>query len=188
MNNQIVKFQGNELAYTTVDGVHYVAIKPICEAIGFRHDTALEGIKSHPILAQLYGLHRIVAGDGKAREMATLPLSHLNGWLFTIDANRVGEQARASLLAYQERCFAVLHEHFFGRQEAHEQAKSLHHQILVIKAELKLAQNAHKNSETAYRVGELKTELQALEAQQSVLNIERYGKPVQLELLSSPTV
>lgn len=180
-----VVFQGNAIPYTTVEGVHYIAVKPICEAIGIRHDTALEVIKNNEILGQLYGLRRITGADGKTYEMASLPLSHLNGWLFMIDVNRVGEQAREKLLAYQERCFAVLHEHFFGSQQAHEEARTLHYEILRAEAELKEARLAHKNSDTAQRVKSAKDALMLLQARQTEINSERYGDTLEL---FSPTV
>lgn len=184
MNNQVVKFQGNELAYTTVDGVHYVAIKPICEAIGLRHDSALEGIKNDEILAQLYGVHRIVAGDNKMREMGCLPLAYLNGWLFTIDAGKVGEQAKSVLLAYKRECYRVLFEHFFGRQEAHNKATEVYVALHTKRAYLKGLQKQHADTELGQEIAQVKKEIRTLEVEQSGIDLELHGK--QLEL--SPTL
>jgi hypothetical protein len=150
-----VEFAGSPIPFTVVDGVVYVAIKPICEAIGLRPDKAIEVIKNHEILSQLHTLRGVVAGDGKEREMSTLPLSHLNGWLFTIDVNRVNEQAREKLLAYQRECYQALFEHFFGKQEEQVRARELwaNLQAMYLRA---------KDLESTLRLTDLGKELTAL--------------------------
>lgn len=58
---------------------------------------------------------KAVAQDGKLREMLMMPIKFLNGWLFGIDANRVNENAKESLIKYQRECFDVLASHFMPK-------------------------------------------------------------------------
>jgi hypothetical protein len=178
--SNLVKFQGNDIACVQIDGEYYVAIKPISEAIGLRHDSALEGIKSDEILSQLYGVRRMVAGDNKEREMGCLPLAYLNGWLFTIDANKVSEQARAVLLAYKRECYRVLHEHFFGRQEARNRATEVFMELHSKRAYLKGLQKQLADSEVGQAIATAKKEIRTLEVEQASLDHEMFGKQLPL--------
>ena len=44
--------------------------------------------------------------------MLCLPLKKLNGYLFSINPERVKPTIRAKVIAYQDECFAVLHDYF----------------------------------------------------------------------------
>lgn len=185
MDTQVVNFQGSDIACTWFNNEPYVAIKHICEAIGIDYSSALQTMKNDEILSSTMALCPIVASDNKEREMQCLPLSYLNGWLFTINTDKVGEQARQRLLAYKRECYRVLFERFFGSQQAHEEARTLHYEILRAEAELKEARLAHKNSDTAQRVKSAKDALMVLQARQTEINSERYGDTLEL---FSPTV
>jgi hypothetical protein len=54
----------------------------------------------------------LVAKDGKMREMIMLPVKYLQGWLFTVDANRVKPEIKDRLLQYQRECFDVLNQYW----------------------------------------------------------------------------
>lgn len=51
---------------------------------------------------------KVVAEDGKLREMLMLPLKMINDWLFLIDSNRVNPEVKQKVIEYQEECFDVL--------------------------------------------------------------------------------
>jgi len=115
MKTNLIKFQNNELiAVTDYDGQIYVAIKPICDAIGLNHDSACAGIKNHQLLGPATQITMVQVGEDQPRNYITLPLDMVNGWLFTINANKIRIEARENLLIYQSECFKVLYDHFFG--------------------------------------------------------------------------
>ena len=90
-----------------------VAMKPIAEAIGLDWNGQFQRIKRHPVMATcMFMTHIQMPGDDQRREVATLPLKMLNGWLFGIDANRVKPESRAKLIEYQRECFDVLANYF----------------------------------------------------------------------------
>jgi len=99
------------------DGEVHVAIKPICEALGIDSQTQIEKIKKHPILNSTTRLSLAVGADGRDREMQTIPLEYVFGWLFTIDARNVKPEAQESVLRYQQECYHVLYRHNFEEKK-----------------------------------------------------------------------
>ena len=114
-----VQFNNQTLLATLVDGVPYVAIKPICENLGVSWNGQFERINRHPVLSECIRMIRTtcLGIDGKSYniEMVTLPLSKLNGWMFGIDANRVNKKAQDAVILYQEKCFDVLADYFLPK-------------------------------------------------------------------------
>ena len=49
---------------------------------------------------------------GGAQKMLCIPLKKLNGWLFSINPEKVRADIRDKLIQYQEECFTVLHDYW----------------------------------------------------------------------------
>jgi hypothetical protein len=111
-----VQFHNQTLTAAMVDDIPYVAMKPICENIGLQWNSQFERIRRHPVLSSTIRMTRMVAEDGKIREMLMLPIKYLNGWLFGVDASRVKPEIKERLLEYQRECFDVLSRHFMPQQ------------------------------------------------------------------------
>jgi len=118
-----VEFHGHALITLQLNGETYVAMKPIVEAIGLQWEAQLKRIKRQPILAASMSMMDIVAQDGKQREIVTLPLKLLNGWLFGIDAARVKPALRESILTYQRECYDVLAAYWQQGQASNPRAE-----------------------------------------------------------------
>ncbi|SER74921.1 BRO family, N-terminal domain [Azotobacter beijerinckii] len=105
-----VSFQGHDLTVITTDsGERFVAMKPICEAIGLSWNGQYERIQRHEVLKTCVRVTRTeMPGDDQHRELVCLPLDYLNGWLFGVDASRVKPEIRERLVQYQRECFAAL--------------------------------------------------------------------------------
>ncbi len=174
-----LNFAVKELAELTGRNPHTV-YADFSEAIGIVHHKALEAIKNHKILSPLYTIRCIVAGDNKEREMGCIPLSYLNGWLFMVDVNRVGEQARVVLLAYQEKCFTVLHEHFFGAMEIQNEAKQVFCTLHEKNVALRDALASQKETEAGQQIANLRKDIRALENRKRELEMQTYGKQLQI--------
>ena len=69
---QIISFQGSQILTIEQDGIHYAAMKPVCESIGLNWDSQRKRIKRHPVLNSTTVIMTVVAEDGKAREMLML--------------------------------------------------------------------------------------------------------------------
>lgn len=118
MSNQIsaqtVSFNNQSLITIEQNGVHYVAMKPICENIGLTWEPQLARIKRDDVLSSTMIVMIMVAEDGKKREMICLPIEYLNGWLFGIDINRCKPEIRDTLIKYKKECYQALHDYWFN--------------------------------------------------------------------------
>lgn len=89
-----------------------VAIKPICEAIGIDWEGQRQRIERDEILSSTACMIKAVANDGKEREMIAVPYMFIFGWLFSIDASKVNENAKDAVIRYKMECYKALFEHF----------------------------------------------------------------------------
>lgn len=113
MNNQLVEvsFRNQSVQAITRDGVVFVAMRPIVENIGMAWGTQQQKLERQK--GKFNCIHMTtVAADGKMRDMLCIPLRKLNGWLFSVNPEKVHLEIKDNLIAYQEECFEVLHDHF----------------------------------------------------------------------------
>lgn len=110
-----VNFRGAELyGFAREDGT-YVALKPIVDAIGVDWNGQYQRVKRDPILSEGMCVMHVPFGRAGGQETVCLRLDLVNGWLFTIDAGRIRDDAvRERVLDYQRDCYRVLAEHFVG--------------------------------------------------------------------------
>lgn len=115
MNNELktVQFRGATLFVVTIDFVHYVALKPICDALGLSWEPQLRRTKRHAVLRKGMAM-MVIPSVGGAQETVVFRLKKLDGWLLGIQADRVKPEAREKLMQYQEECCEVLDSHFRG--------------------------------------------------------------------------
>lgn len=112
---QLVPFDGDELTAVELQGELHVALKPICDAIGLDWSGQLQRIKRDPILSTCMVVTPMqVPGDLQKRDVITIPLGHLNGFLFGIAVSRLKEEVRPALIRYQRECYRVLHDYWIG--------------------------------------------------------------------------
>ncbi|MBV2128142.1 phage antirepressor N-terminal domain-containing protein [Arsukibacterium indicum] len=107
-----INFHGTDLITVKDGDAVFVAMMPICKAVGVAWNAQLERIKRHPVLNSTIRIIRMVAADGKTRPFSCLPLDMLNGWLFSIDASRVKDGIREKLVRYQAECFKALSDYW----------------------------------------------------------------------------
>jgi len=112
MKTEIIEFKDTEIYCPVKNGEIYVAIKPICEALGVAANKQMNRIKSNEILSQLYTIVVAVGRDNKSRKMGCLPLQYIFGWLFTIDHTKVNDDVKDKVIDYKLECYNALYEHF----------------------------------------------------------------------------
>lgn len=111
---QITTINGVEIyAEVTENGI-FIPVKPICIALGVDPEGQRQRIERHYILSSTAFTLKVVAADGKDREMLCLPLEYVYGWLFTIDANLVAGNIRERVAGFQRECYDALYRHFAG--------------------------------------------------------------------------
>ena len=106
-------FNNQKLITFEKDGIQYTAIKPICENIGIDWESQRQRIMRDDVLNSTACMIKVVAEDGRVREMLSLPLQFLNGWLFGVDSKRVkSEQAKEYLFKYKMECYQALNNYW----------------------------------------------------------------------------
>jgi len=112
---EIVKFQDAKIpCIVQEDKKIYVVIKPICDAIGVNHESTIRSLKNHPVLRAEHTVLCVQVDGKQRREYTVLPIQFISGWLFSININKVKQDAKPKLFVYQRKCFDVLNDHFFG--------------------------------------------------------------------------
>lgn len=109
----LIEFHGDQiLSVRTEDGI-YIPMKPIVKNMGLDWTTQSNKIQSNqgcrhkPIPIQTEsGIH----------EMICIPLKKFNGWLFSVNSNKVRIDLKEKVEQYQEECFHVLHNYWFGKK------------------------------------------------------------------------
>ena len=90
MENKLIRFYETELiTFIDLQGKPFVAVKHICDAIGLNANSALRAIRNHPILGPASTVQYHQVGENQRREYLMVPIEYLNGWLFSIDINKV---------------------------------------------------------------------------------------------------
>ena len=118
MSNQIstqtVSFNNQSLITIEQNGVHYVAMKPICENIGIQWESQYNRIRRDDVLNSVIFIMNMTGSDNKNYQMICLPIEYLNGWLFGIDINRCKPEIRDTLIKYKKECYQALHDYWFN--------------------------------------------------------------------------
>lgn len=110
VNTTSIQFHGQPLVTAMISGVAYVAMRPIVENIGIDWSGQMAKLKNQ---RDKFGCRDIsTPSKGGIQKMLCIPLRKLNGWLFSINPQRVRADIRDKLIQYQEECFAVLHEYW----------------------------------------------------------------------------
>lgn len=97
-----------QIYFTLVDGIYYVAIKPICEALEVEYTRQFKNIKEDKILSQLLAKRPMTGADGKTYSMTCLPEKYVYGWIFGLNSNS------EILHSYKKKCYDVLYDYFHG--------------------------------------------------------------------------
>lgn len=110
-----VPFHGDNLYLVTHNGEPYTPMKPIVEGMGMAWQT------QHRKLSERFNkgiTEMVIPSAGGSQSMTCLALRKLNGWLQTINPNKVRPEIRDKVIQYQEECDDVLYEYWTKGQVA----------------------------------------------------------------------
>lgn len=110
----VIDFHGDEILTVSIEETPFVPMKPIVEALGL----AWSPQKRKLTWNRRYD-HMItpLLTNGGTQDMLCIPLRKLNGWLFSVNPNKVRDDVRPKLIAYQEECFEVLYRYWHGEMD-----------------------------------------------------------------------
>jgi hypothetical protein len=147
MNNQIITVNEREILIISSHNEKYVAIKPICEAIGVDYSSQLQKLKEDRILSSTVVLSTTVGADEKQRKMQTLPIRYVFGWLFRIDSRNVKDEIRESVEKYQRECYDALFDTFTKRTSILKEKTQYQFEIESLERELEEDERVRKIKE-----------------------------------------
>lgn len=104
-----VPFHGNSLLVVEHQGEAYTPMRPIIDGMGLTYQGQVDKLKSR--FAK--GVREImIPTKGGDQTMLCLALRKLNGWLSSIQPNKVKPEIRDRVIQYQEECDDVLYEYW----------------------------------------------------------------------------
>ncbi len=136
MNIIKIDFHGDDLISVEKDGIIYIAMKPICEGMGLNWSSQRIKLQKNKEKFNCADIGA-VAEDGKIRESLCLPLENLNGWLFSINPEKVNSEIKDIVITYQNECFIVLHDYWhkgLAMKKPSNQAELVAQQMRVMTA------------------------------------------------------
>lgn len=135
---EFLMFNGKKILFQNINGIFWVAIKPICDALGIEFTRQFKNVNNDEILSQLLAKQPMVGADNRTRNMVSLPEEFIYGWIFSIKSNATG------LKDYKMQCYRVMFAYFHGsvtyRQEIIK--KQCEVEIALADAEKLLHENA----------------------------------------------
>jgi hypothetical protein len=147
---KFLEFKGKNLLFLAKDGIYWVAIKPVCEAIGVEYTRQFKNIKEDPILGPSLAIQPMMVPGKKSYQFTCLPEMFIYGWIFSIKSES------KELLEYKRECYKVLFDFFHGtitgRQDLIRQKALATRQLETLDSKLSELEDYRK-------VGELKAQI-----------------------------
>ena len=103
----------DDLMAAQFDGAGWASLRHMCDSLGVSYPAQLRKLQGRSWAT--VALKAMVAADGKPRDMVMVDSKTIPMWLATIDENRVSEDARPKLIAYQREAAAALDAYFNQR-------------------------------------------------------------------------
>ena len=151
MKTEIILFQKNELVAVQNNENIYVAVKPICDAIGLDYISAYKGLQNDEIIGELLSIQTIVAADLKQRDMVCVPIQMLSAWLCGIQIGKVKAEVRPVLVQFKRECANALFSYFFGAAKQIANNIAHRHQIVMemkdVNKQINILMKRHKELE-----------------------------------------
>lgn len=107
-SSKLLQFNNTNILFTNEEGVTYVAIKPICQALNVVYAGQLKSLKNNKIVAPELYLCTIQVGDLQSRKYTCIPEKYVYGWIFSINSDK------EELIEFKKECYNLLYNHFHG--------------------------------------------------------------------------
>lgn len=143
-NNSVatIPFHGTNVQSVEIDGKPHIVFKPLVESIGMDYSRQVKKLKAKSWAAM--GITPTTGADGKTYQMTVIDIRTLTMWLATIDENRVSEDARPLVIAYQSEIADVIEQYWAKGGAINPRADE--HQVNALifqaRAQMELAQAA----------------------------------------------
>ena len=143
------------------EGEYFVAVKPICEALGIDYPTQFQKIKNDPFLNSVVGLSPTTGADNKDYKMVVLPYKFIFGWLFTINPEKVKPEMKDIILQYRNECYITLYDHFTNRNKIIARKAEMINEMKKIQNRLGVNEDYQKLMELQGEISRMNREAQS---------------------------
>ena len=104
-----IEFNNKKIHFIKKNGIYYIIVKSVCEALNVNFESQRQRINEDPILGSAPANWQVqVDGDDQKRQYFCLPEEYVYGWIFSI------QSSSEELIAYKKECYHVLFKHFNG--------------------------------------------------------------------------
>ena len=110
-HENFLQFNNVELIIVEKDGVDYIALKPILDALELVANSILKKTRRDRFLGgytDTVSVQVDKSGENQRRNMTCLPEKYIYGWIGTLNGNS------KELNSYKETCYELLYNHFKG--------------------------------------------------------------------------
>lgn len=159
-HEKFLEFNGKKIIFLSVDGIYWIALKPICEALGVDYIRCFKNAKNDEILGPALSKQTIqVSKNGKlqGRNVTCIPEEFIYGWIFSLRSDS------KELTAYRRTCYRLLYKHFHGtitnRKELLVERKEVIEQIHEAELEVKNIEAVQRLEKLKAKRAHLSTEL-----------------------------
>ena len=143
MSNQIVAipFRGQTVQSVEVDGKPHVVFRPLVESLGLDADSQMKRLRRHSWSCPV---KMTVQMGNQGREVTLVDIRTLTMWLATIDENRVNEEARPLVIAYQNEVADAIESYWANGGAINPRATEHQKNALMfeLRSQMELAQAA----------------------------------------------
>ena len=137
-HKNFLEFNGKNIVFLNNDGVYWIALKPICEALNLDADSTIKRTKRDAFLGGCTAnmtVQVLKNGILQGRKMTCLPEQYIYGWICFLSSDN------KELMSYKKTCYDLLFDHFnggvTGRKEILLERKLKDEEIVALKTEMK---------------------------------------------------
>jgi hypothetical protein len=137
-HQKFLEFNGKTIVFLSKEGIYWIPLKPICEALNIEYTRSFKNVKNDPILGSELAIQPMqVSKNGKTqvRNVTCIPEQFIYGWIFSLRSES------KELTEYKKTCYELLFNHFHGaitgRKELLIERLDIDTQIHQLKEELK---------------------------------------------------
>lgn len=147
-HEKFLEFNNNKIFFLNADGVYWIALKPILDALNLDADRYIKKTKRDGFFGTCWDTMSVqVENNGiiQGRNMVCLPEKYIYGWICILNSDS------KELNQYKETCYTLLYNHFHGtitnRKELLLCRDEVATKIHKLKTSLKEQDNVYKELE-----------------------------------------
>lgn len=103
-----LELNGKIIVFLNKNGVYWIALKPICEALNVSFNHQHRTILADPILRPESSNQMMQVPGDQMRKYFCLSEKFIYGWIFSIQSDS------PELIEYKRKCYSILYDHFHG--------------------------------------------------------------------------